>query len=159
MADILRCISQWIHHACQRLINEDKLRLEIKAILNAWLVESGDHARNELNKLIDDECSTPLTYNHYYTDNVQNDRRDDQRAALKEAITHVAEYDYEGRFHISNIPEDHDKFISAIESQIIVDMDKQACNEAYIELRAYYKVFKTHSPAAKPILLICDRSP
>lgn len=143
MNDLLSCISQWIQHACHRLINEDKLRLEIKAILNSWPIEAGKLARDELNKLIGDECSTPLTYNHYYTDNVQNDRRDDQRAALKEAINHVAEYDYDGRLHISNVEGDYNKFISAIESQIIVDMDKQACNEAYIELRAYYKVISS----------------
>ncbi|KAH7115498.1 hypothetical protein B0J13DRAFT_459625, partial [Dactylonectria estremocensis] len=33
-----------------------------------------------------------------------------------------------------------EKFVSALQSRITVNMDEQACNEALTELHAYYKV-------------------
>lgn len=94
----------------------------------------------ELEKLSEDEKGSPLTYNHYYTDNVQKSRLNAQKTAVRTAIAQVTEQDWRGKLHISNHQDDIDRFVSAIESRITVDMDEQACKEALTELDAYYKV-------------------
>jgi hypothetical protein len=94
----------------------------------------------ELSKLIEDERRSPLTYNHYYTDNIQKARLDTQKTAVKNAVSLVASEDWHGKLHISNVQNDIDRFVSSIGSRITVDMDKQACHEAKTELDSYYKV-------------------
>lgn len=123
-----------------------------------WLQNSETAASTELRRLLDDEKDSPMTYNHYYTDNVQKSRLDAQKAAMRLAVVDVAQHEWGGKLHISNQAEDLDRFLSAIESRIIVDMDEQACQEALKELDSYYKVcatFKRHGDVL--MLLKVDR--
>ena len=94
----------------------------------------------ELRKLIKDGRFGLLTYNYYYTDNVQKERLKSQKDAVRSAINLVMLQEWNGNLHISNSADDTERFVSAIESRITVDMDHQACNEAMTELNAYYKV-------------------
>ncbi|KAL7795108.1 P-loop containing nucleoside triphosphate hydrolase protein [Trichoderma ceciliae] len=135
---ILEIVSQWIQLAVERLIPSESMRGQIHAMLQEWLENTEKLALEELRKLIEDERRSPLTYNHYYTDNVQKARLDAQRKAVQNAVR--AEHDSQGKLHISNITIDIERFVSAIGSRITVDMDEQACNEAITELHAYYKV-------------------
>lgn len=140
ISEVMKITSKWVRQATQRLITEAKLRRDIGSTLNTWLDNAENLAVEELDKLIDDERRVPLTYNHYYTDNVQKDRLKNQRVAVREAIDVVTQRDWNGKLHISNQSEDINRFVSAIESRITVDMDEQACKEALIQLQAYYKV-------------------
>lgn len=70
---------QWVELAVKRLIPEEKLRVEVRSILQDWLENGEAEALAELRKLIDDEQGGPMTYNHYYTDNVQKSRLDAQK--------------------------------------------------------------------------------
>lgn len=87
-----------------------------------------------------DERFSPLTYSHYYTDNVQKERLQSQQTAIRAAISLVTHHDRHGKPHISNSPDDVEEFITAIKSRITVDIDQEACNEAMTQLDAYYKV-------------------
>jgi hypothetical protein len=140
VSEVMKLTSKWVHQATQRLITEARLRRDIGSNLNIWLDQAKKLALGELDKLIDDEQRSPLTYNHYYTDNVQKNRLQNQKVAVREAIDVVTEHDWHGKLHISNHSDDINRFISAIESRITVDMDEQACKEALIQLHAYYKV-------------------
>lgn len=119
---------------------EQRLRDEIAMILREWLESTGQRAMSELKKLTDDEQRSPLTYNHYYTDNVQKSRQDAQKSAVRQAIRSSIDNDWGGKVHISNTYSDIERLMSAVESRIIVDMGEQACNEAITDLGAYYKV-------------------
>lgn len=116
------------------------MRAEAQRVLRDWLGRAEGHAMQELARLLQDERRSPLTYNHYYTDNVQKDRLAGQRAAIKAAIALTTEHDWNGRLHISNITEDFQKFMAATEAKITVNMEEQACKEALTQLKAYYKV-------------------
>jgi hypothetical protein len=94
----------------------------------------------ELNKLLEDERRSPLTYNHYYTDNIQKARGDMQKAAVRNATNLAKEQDWNGKLHINNDAWNIERFVLAVESRIVVDMDEQACKEALTQLKAYYKV-------------------
>lgn len=138
---ILKIVSEWIQLAVEKLIPEESMRAQIHSILQQWLEETEKNALGELEKLIEDERRSPLTYNHYYTDNVQKARLDAQKKAVEAAVS--AEKDALG--YVSNVQVDIQEFIAAIGSRITVDMDEQACHEAITELDAYYKV-RVHHP-------------
>ncbi|KAH6961897.1 P-loop containing nucleoside triphosphate hydrolase protein [Ilyonectria sp. MPI-CAGE-AT-0026] len=76
-------------------------------------------ALEKLDRLVQDDRGSPLTYNHYYTNNIQN------------AIALL---------HISNNTDNINRFVAVIELQIVVDIDEQAHTEALTELSVYYKV-------------------
>lgn len=136
----MNVVSDWLDKAVQTVTVEERLRREIHSILKQWVDKAEKSALTELEKLIKDERFGPLTYNHYYTDNVQKERLQSQRAAVRAAIGLVTHHDRHGKLHISNSSDDIEGFITAIESKITVDMDQQACNEAMTQLDAYYKV-------------------
>ncbi|KAJ6439095.1 dynamin GTPase [Purpureocillium lavendulum] len=146
--DVLTAVSTWIDNAADSVIHEEQLRFEIRSILQDWLDYTEQLALKELRHLVEDERRDPLTYNHYYTDNVQHARRDAQRTAVENAVKRVAAQDWNGKLHISNIQDDMDRFMSAIGSKIIVNMDDQSCSEASTQLHAYYKV-EAKIPASK----------
>ncbi|KAM0259705.1 hypothetical protein ACHAQJ_003139 [Trichoderma viride] len=135
---VLKTVSQWIQLAVERLIPEESMRGQIHLMLQEWLEGTEKLALEELEKLTEDERRSPLTYNHYYTDNIQKSRLDAQKKAVQNAVQ--AEHDSQGKLHISNVTVDIERFVSSIGSRITIDMDEQACNEAITQLRAYYKV-------------------
>ena len=129
------------------LFHEEKIRREIRDLLQDWMQRAREQASNELDKLMQDEKRSPLTYNHYYTDNVQKARLKFQKAVIKDIVAEVTEEDWHGKLHIPNRSADIEHFISALQARITVDMDEQACNEAVTELNAYYKVSTIQPPA------------
>ncbi|KAH0493480.1 hypothetical protein TgHK011_000148 [Trichoderma gracile] len=134
---IVDLVANWIKLAVGNLHPEESIQTQIQVILQEWLEDAEKNALEELGKLIDDERRGPLTYNHYYTDNVQKARLDEQRQVAQDAV--LAEKDYLGRIFLDS----HQKvkeFVEKLGSKIVVDMDQQACNEAITQLDAYYKV-------------------
>lgn len=97
-------------------------------------------ANEELAKLWHDESQQPLTYNHYYTDNIQKARNEVARKVLKKAMDETTSRDYNGRVHISNNSIDIQTFLTSLQNRTVVNMDEQACSEAKASLLAYYKV-------------------
>ncbi|KAK6444689.1 hypothetical protein FP744_10000937 [Trichoderma asperellum] len=135
--NILSAVTQWIQLAVEHLILEDNMRDQIQVILKEWLESTETNALEELEKLIKDEQRSPMTYNHYYTDNIQKSRLDVITDAVQKAVREERTYSRSlTSFTIMN-PED---LPGAVESHITTDMDEQACNNATIELQAYYKV-------------------
>ncbi|PHH63903.1 hypothetical protein CDD81_5351 [Ophiocordyceps australis] len=135
---VLSLSTQWIQCAIKRLIHEELLRDQVGIILEQWLENTANTALKELEHLMEDEKRGPQTYNHYYTDNVQKARKDSEMAPMEAAVKRTSE-------EISNQRNrDHSYFserlLSSLNSQIAVDMDEQACNEALTQLNAYYKV-------------------
>ncbi|EHK49618.1 hypothetical protein TRIATDRAFT_50358 [Trichoderma atroviride IMI 206040] len=137
--DILKTVAQWIQIAVERLIPDDSMRDQVHTILKDWLENAETNALGELGKLIEDEQRTPLTYNHYYTDNVQKARVDIEKKAMEKVLrAELENHGYslrDGSFSVAK-----EKLIAAIGSNVTVDMDEQACNNAILELRSYYKV-------------------
>jgi hypothetical protein len=137
---IIVMVSKWLRQAVARGFPEDKLGQDVLAICNLWIDEAGARAFQELRKLEEDERRQPITYNHYYTDNVQKSRHDFFREAVEGAIKETASSDYFGKLHVSNSPSELERFLGAMKRKINVDMDEQACTEALAGLDAYYNV-------------------
>ncbi|KAL7808701.1 P-loop containing nucleoside triphosphate hydrolase protein [Trichoderma gracile] len=134
---IVDLVANWIKLAVGNLHPEKSIETQIQAILQEWLEDAEKNALEELGKLVDDERRGPLTYNHYYTDNVQKARLDEQRKVAQDAV--LAEKDYYGKILLDSSQKVKD-FVEKLGPKIVVDMDQQACNEAITQLDAYYKV-------------------
>jgi hypothetical protein len=106
---------------------------ELKQIILSILKNNIAAAMEELRKICEDEKFQPLTYNHYFTDNIQKDRLQDVREYIEKA-------------RLDNNPGQDQSCLKQKLKNVItdhlaeVDMRKQACKEAQSALNAYYKV-------------------
>lgn len=98
-------------------------------------------AHEELKRLLLDEKAHPITYNHYYTDNIQNARMDAARQQLQNSMDASVTAEWDGKLHVSNTAVDLQKFTSSLKSRVVVNMTQQACVESLAALDAYYKVW------------------
>ncbi|KIW65525.1 hypothetical protein, variant, partial [Phialophora macrospora] len=113
---------------------------EIMELVGTNLQENMNRATEELNKLWQDEQHHPVTYNHYFTDNIQKAREQGTKDVVKKALIETREQDWNGRMHISNVQMDMDRFLAGLQQRVQVNMTEQACAEALSGLQAYYKV-------------------
>lgn len=119
---------------------DEHVTMEMLDRVGMFLEDSRQKAEEELEKLWDDHSQQPITYNHYYTDNIQNARRDATRNWIKKAMQDASIGVYNGKLHISNTAADAEKLLNALQRQVYVDMDDQACSEVLAGFSAYYKV-------------------
>lgn len=119
---------------------EANVLVGIREGIEVALHESRTEAEEELSKLWADEQEHPITYNHYYTNNVQKSRLDATQDWIERALENVDGVDEDalGGEAISNM--NVDILIDALRSNVVVDVDEQACSEALDELESYYKV-------------------
>lgn len=119
---------------------EANVLVGIREGIEVALHESMTEAEEELSKLWADEQEHPITYNHYYTNNVQKSRLDATQDLIERALENVDGVDEDalGGEAISNM--NVDILIDALRSNVVVDVDEQACSEALDELESYYKV-------------------
>lgn len=123
------------------VIKDTNARENICRRINATLDENVKCAFNELGKLLDDEAGCPITYNHYYTDNVQKARNNRSKQDLGTSLNNAINEDWNGRFHVSNSSIEISRLMASPQNHgVIVDMEVRACYEAEIDLDAYYKV-------------------
>ncbi|KAK9578591.1 hypothetical protein V6Z92_009264 [Aspergillus fumigatus] len=134
-------VCRFIQSACAFVIRDTNAREAISRIITAKLDENTEYAFDELCKLLDDEAGCPITYNHYYTDNVQKARNNCSRQDLGTSLNNAINEDWNGRFHVNNSSDEISQLVASLQDHhIIVDMEERACYEAQIDLDAYYKV-------------------
>ncbi|KAK1961982.1 vacuolar sorting protein VPS1 [Colletotrichum sublineola] len=118
-----------------RQIAED----HISAVLDGRLEKCRTCAFEELRKILLDEERHPITYNHYFTNNIQKARSDYHKSALMDAI-HPILYSGDTKLDFKSYPADRDLLVDVLQPKVNVNMDQQACEEALAGLNAYYKV-------------------
>ncbi|KUJ16853.1 putative dynamin GTPase [Mollisia scopiformis] len=140
LTQLFQVTSNFVEKALTKVFLEDDARQEILLIARNKLEEAWKLANDELQKILADEKRQPITYNHYYTDNIQNAREDSLKKAMQAAVRGAVEEDFKGKFHISNTAVDSERLLNSLQRRLIVNMDAQACAEAVGGLNAYYKV-------------------
>ncbi|GKT63428.1 dynamin family protein [Colletotrichum tofieldiae] len=139
VSEVVDSVCKWVHQAVSRLFCEDRLRQNLTILCQERLDKCRSHAFEELRKILFDEQRHPITYNHYYTDNIQKARNDSHKSALKDAIRPLVS-SWTTRVDPTSYMDDADGLINALQPKICVNMDQQACEEALAGLNAYYKV-------------------
>lgn len=132
-------VSGFVDRALAHLVKEDHVRIELHHIMESSLQANLDTALDELKKICADEKMQPITYNHYFTDNVQKSRQDGMRDAVKNAFQLTLD-SRQGQLHVNNTPFARESLLASLQMHISVDMDRQACQEASTALTSYYKV-------------------
>jgi hypothetical protein len=133
-------VNQFVSAAVGHIIIDDQVRSAVTRRVQQALDTSLGKANEELRNILSDEQAHPITYNHYYTDNIQKAREDASRKGLQVSMDHAVATEWKGKLHISNTPMDLMKLCSSLKSRVIVDMTEQACEESLAALNAYYKV-------------------
>ncbi len=140
LASVFSITTDFVDRALECIVAEERVKDEVRQITQSKLEVSKRSAAEELKRLVEDEKRQPITYNHYYTDNIQNARQDSLKNSIQKAMHGVVEHDWNGKLHVSNTPMDSGRLLAALQNRVIVDMDDQACSEAKAGLNAYYKV-------------------
>lgn len=120
-------------------VADEHVRIGIQHRVQRSLDTNFTRAKQEFEKIVQDEQTQPITYNHYYTDNIQKAREDTMKEKLQSSMDAMKD-DWGGKFHVSNTSTDLQRVSTSLKNQIIVDMTQQACVESLAALNAYYKV-------------------
>lgn len=116
-------VIDFVNSGLSYIIHNERTFSDLLEIIITSLQRSKKNAEEEFNRLWQDEKQQLITYNYYYTDNVQKSRQDTTRRMIRKAIEGAKE-EWGGRFHISNKQVDAEKLISSLQSRVTVDMDK-----------------------------------
>ena len=136
---------QWFVRAVlEHITNDENVIAELLELTHVPLSRSKADAMNELEQLCEDERQQPITYNHYYTDNIQRSRQDSLRKFIRTAVNDTNKDEWGGKMHISNNIVDAQKLTEGLQRRVEVNMTAQACVEALDGLAAYYKVSANH---------------
>lgn len=133
-------VKLFVKDAVQHITTDENVSNEMLDRIHMYLEESRHKADQELERLWDDNSHQPITYNHYFTDNIQNARANATRNRIKQAMQNASIGVYNGKLHISNTTADAEKLLQALQRQVSVDIDDQACSEVLAGFAAYYKV-------------------
>ncbi|KAK2006509.1 putative dynamin GTPase [Colletotrichum eremochloae] len=137
---IVSLVRGWLEQALMSTIHEEGLRHDVLSLCQDRLEQACSLAHEELSRLWDDERKQPITYNHYFTDNIHNARNDFQKKAVQAALQDAIQEDWHGKFHISNNPDDINRISSVLQNRVVVNMDNRACQEGFDGMEAYYKL-------------------
>jgi vacuolar-type H+-ATPase subunit E/Vma4 len=140
LATVFSLVEKFASAAVCHIIADDQVRSAVTRRVRQALNSSLKKAQEELRSILSDEQAHPVTYNHYYTDNIQKAREDASRKGLQASIDHAVANEWKGKLHVSNTEMDLTKLSSSLQSRVVVDMTKQACEESLAALNAYYKV-------------------
>ncbi|KAE8334174.1 hypothetical protein BDV24DRAFT_173954 [Aspergillus arachidicola] len=135
---IVLLVSQFVSHALKFVVKDPKVCDSASKVVNAALEVDTQYAHEELQKLLQDETRQPITYNHYYTDNIQEARLDRSKQQLADSLTAAIENDWNGTFQFQNSSKDIRRLTSSLQERIVVNMTEQACIEARNDLGSYY---------------------
>jgi hypothetical protein len=145
---IHKALKSFITALLEHTTDEEQICLEIKRQVNERLTTHMNEAEKELQILIDDEHQQPITYNHYYTDNVQKARQEASHDLINKIVMDTTGGDLNGAIDPKKNGVDTKKngidlerLVNALRKHVTVDMDEQACSEVRVGLDAYYKVW------------------
>ena len=142
-----------IAQTCDRFLNlllKDKCPTDVAGRLRIAIFQNSlkarrDNAVEELSKIMEDERSYPINYNHYYTDNIAKARTDRQKRILSSAITNATTQKRTPMFGIGGPDQiapavDINQVVANFNGGIDPDMENVSCEEALDCLSAIYKV-------------------
>ena len=89
-------LKSFITALLEHTTDEEQICLEIKRQVNQRLTTQMNEAEKELQILIDDELQQPITYNHYYTDNVQKARQEASHDLINKIVMDTTGGDLNG---------------------------------------------------------------
>lgn len=129
-----------VERICNRFLKillEDKCPKDIVSRLRHSLVQDTlkvryDSALEELGRIVEDNKSYPINYNHYYTETIHERRQKRQKASLAQAIEDATTHQkVDARLpNLTSASVDVNRAVEAYSKSIDPDMEKFGCEEA-----------------------------
>ena len=116
-------------------------RLWSSKVEDALKLRFDDSAR-EMERIMEDIRSYPITYNHYYTDTIKKRRRDRKEKSLANRIDNTTEHATSPAYALNYIttPANPGKSSRGYSKEVGLDMEDHSCEEALDCLYSIYKV-------------------
>ncbi|KAF3030362.1 hypothetical protein E8E12_000190 [Didymella heteroderae] len=99
-SDHLRTVSSIVKNficaVLDHVIVDDEIRSSVRARIRQSLDANFEKAHSELQNILLDEAAHPITYNHYYTDNIQNARADAAKKHLQTSMDYAIANEWNG---------------------------------------------------------------
>jgi hypothetical protein len=152
---IVAMVTQYLSSVINSILEDVTVREKVWKNVKIALDKNIEASHEELGKLLQDEQGHPITYNHYYTDNIQEARHEGAKEHLEQAVRNAI---LPNILRSSNSPGtqvDISRLVDSLQTRIEINMVDRACSEALIDLDAYYKV----SPPTFEIYHYTDISP
>ncbi|KAI9798760.1 MAG: hypothetical protein M1833_004590 [Piccolia ochrophora] len=137
-----RAARAFLESAIIHLTNEDTAVSLLNEVIDPMMEEKNDEMQNKILELLNPyKKGHPITYNHYFTETIQDARLSRQKAELKTKL--------ETYFEATEPPNQHSRLfelsnlsglLSALSINKEADMDRYACSEMLDCMQAYYKV-------------------
>ena len=139
---VARAVTSFLQHLISHIADAS-----IGGILFQTLVEPAlesivkDAKRKTADLLAPHKYGHPITYNHYFTETVQQIKRERSRVELTRLIKDVFGVESLGpSAHEEYIFQDYRPLLNALMERSNPDMNQYACSEALDCMQAYYKV-------------------
>lgn len=142
---VSKVVSRFVDSALTYEIQDAKVRENVRRLIGTKLETNVEAGKEELASLLDDEARQPITYNHYYIDNIQKARDNSSKIRLERSLYDAIKNDWNGSFHLENTQRDTERLLVSLKKRVIVDMKEQACSDAQTDFAAYYKVCASQS--------------
>ncbi|KAJ5719304.1 Dynamin family protein [Penicillium malachiteum] len=131
---IVALVTLYLESVLHSLLKEPTVRGKIWRIVKVALDQNVENCHKELATLLRDEQGYPITYNHYYTDNIQKTRLEKERKSFEELVrSSICKNTSISQSQINNL-------VKSLQMTAEVNMVDQACSDALTALNAYYKV-------------------
>ncbi|KAJ5367956.1 Dynamin [Penicillium cataractarum] len=137
---VVLLVTQYLSSVFKSVLEDTTVRERVWKNVKIALDKNIEDSHEELGKLLQDEQGHPITYNHYYTDNIQKARHENTKEHLESAVKNAIQPTYHGRSNSAGTQVDISRLVDSLQARIEVNMVDRACSEALIDLDAYYKV-------------------
>ncbi|KAJ6101417.1 dynamin GTPase [Penicillium canescens] len=97
---VAKLVSTFLEAALNFVIKDIKVRRNVQNCVEKSVQGNFKRAINELNVLLEDEARQPITYNNYYTDNIQKARNDQSKHQIQDSMHSAIRNDWNGKFHL-----------------------------------------------------------
>ncbi|PGH11844.1 hypothetical protein AJ79_04641 [Helicocarpus griseus UAMH5409] len=134
--DIGEAVKEFLDRVLRTLADDEILHSLFANWINRNVNERFERANRSLNQLLAERAKHPITYNHYYTETLQNMRQEQQTTDLKDKIRNFMEKNDERVIYEDDIL----SLAKSLSMQREINMDDFACSELLDSMQAYYKV-------------------
>jgi hypothetical protein len=135
---IVTLVIRYLNWVFQSILKDTTVRGKLWKNVKMAFDMNVENARAELAKLLQDEQGHLITYNHYYTENIQKTRYEDAKKLLESSVTTIIRPDAYGRAKLNASA--IGGLVHFLQTGMKVNMVDRACSEALVDLNADYKV-------------------
>ncbi|KAI3114592.1 hypothetical protein CBS147330_9790 [Penicillium roqueforti] len=90
---VAELVSQFLQAAAKFVIKDNKVHQNVLHSVEKSVQANLQRAIDDLDTLLKDKARQPITYNHYYTDNIQKSRSDQSKRQIHDSMHSTIEQD------------------------------------------------------------------